>query len=1110
MSVSFRHITRFFLLITFITVSLLVFAQNNNGNKEKKPPIEVKFSKYKSEITVQDMFFNVVKVTNNTVNEITFEPKFNLPDNWKTVIGTGSERFIKLDSSKTKYIPVRVALDKDVPGGRAYVISAELIDENGALITPPAYCYVNVPKIVNWGMSTPSRYIYTNKQFNVKEVRFAINNRGNSDELINLEFNIGKHLEMLGTTEGTMITGITIPPHTDTTLSFLVRYNPVEDDIGSFNSKRLSVKAVNGQEEMTKVIDIWFESAESKYVYEMREDQSPLVVDLGTQNLLSDSRITFYNRISGTILFKKERELKYFYNHNNVLYSKKQGGLGYFAFARVLATYKTRKYGVSVGDVSGGTLTNRIYGRGISGYYDFGNQKVKAAITRHFTLPITGVSATYSRVILPSLNGIVSMSYQQDNFLNIETYAPSIGGSYSFLKGHSIGGHISTASSNINATNTQTLGYAHNLYYNGIMKKLRVNVYSHFTSREYIGVFRGLNSSGVSSQYTINKKSNLSASYVTNWYDPIAYQPDSTVYEAGLQKYDQATVLYGRSFKKDKIYASIGPGFQNVFSGQPPTTGYDPFISTSYQFNGSVLVKGEKRHNSISMSVLLGYTTIRSYEDFGFDIDDPAPYFNSIYRLNARVKDGGFFATYFIGANSIIYQKDYLFSGQQSKIIRINPYYRKSFFDRRLNVSINVSLNYYVTQRQDQTSLYSYLNYDLGKGWSVNSNVSFYTSNRFDEEIGRQSYRGINLNLGIRKRFDLPQPRMKFYTLQVVFFKDLNGNRAKDQNEIGIANMLVDIQLQNDSVNYGKFGYFIQTNLLSDVNGEISYVNMPQGSYKISTTNLEGTGEFTSLLGTDFEVNMDKNTIIYVPYIMSNKVYGRIVLERDPYSSEGNIPVDNIKITASDTMDNSYSTLSDENGKFILYAPQAGIYTIKVNNVFGDNFEIERDQYVVDFNGLKEFHITFLFKEKKRKINFMGDISGFDFGGREAQKPLETQPAKKSISEITSELDKIKGPIDPSRVKFKVQVGVYGKDLTKSTKERIIATGNIEITETEQGFTRFTSGEFEDYNAATEYRRKLIDDGMSSDTTFIIVVGDYNGILITAEEAKELLKKKDE
>jgi len=106
------------------------------------------------------------------------------------------------------------------------------------------------------------------------------------------------------------------------------------------------------------------------------------------------------------------------------------------------------------------------------------------------------------------------------------------------------------------------------------------------------------------------------------------------------------------------------------------------------------------------------------------------------------------------------------------------------------------------------------------------------------------------------------------------------------------------------------------------------------------------------------------------PFVEKNKVFGRIILNRSKLSGLGKVDVSNIRITATDSRGYTFSTLSDRNGEFVIYAPVTDEYVVTVNNIFYENFDLRQNNFRVQFNGYKQFEVNFVFDEKIRRINF--------------------------------------------------------------------------------------------------------------------------------------------
>ncbi len=288
------------------------------------------------------------------------------------------------------------------------------------------------------------------------------------------------------------------------------------------------------------------------------------------------------------------------------------------------------------------------------------------------------------------------------------------------------------------------------------------------------------------------------------------------------------------------------------------------------------------------------------------------------------------------------------------------------------------------------------------------------------------------------------------------------------------------------------------------------------------------------------------------------------MIKRDEFSALGKVSPASLKVTATDSMGNVHSALTDSDGEFLLFAPQAGLYTVRINNVFGEKFRLRQEQFVVDFNGLKEFKVTFVFEEKKRKINFKGDINGFNFAKNkfsvndsatstdqfidtaenalpyldslqkvnqnnvqsvEPSEKLNKEPVQQNSSSPdplleglnSSQIDSLKQeyfndpnvlqrrPIMKEMVFYKVQVGAYNPLSSAQIIETIKnSVAQVETSPTAQGLTRLTVGSFKDINEAQKVVQRLQAQDLPN-KEFILVVGEYFGKYLTADEASALL-----
>jgi len=231
---------------------------------------------------------------------------------------------------------------------------------------------------------------------------------------------------------------------------------------------------------------------------------------------------------------------------------------------------------------------------------------------------------------------------------------------------------------------------------------------------------------------------------------------------------------------------------------------------------------------------------------------------------------------------------------------------------------------------------------------------------------------------GFRKAFDIQQPRLKYYDLTILGFDDQNGNSVKDDNEKPISNVLINIARDPDKNEKQKTG-FSETQMITDPDGEIFYGNIPEGTYDLRITPLSNLEDLYFLDGRNQALKADEDKVHYLPLVESYKVKGKVIIDRDPNSTEGRLNLEGIRITAESDNGYSYSALTTSSGQFVLNLPKANLYIVKIYNVFGERFMLEQGEYEVMFMDNKVINLDFKFVEQRREIRFNEENQLFDF-----------------------------------------------------------------------------------------------------------------------------------
>ena len=222
-----------------------------------------------------------------------------------------------------------------------------------------------------------------------------------------------------------------------------------------------------------------------------------------------------------------------------------------------------------------------------------------------------------------------------------------------------------------------------------------------------------------------------------------------------------------------------------------------------------------------------------------------------------------------------------------------------------------------------------------------------------------------NVEARVIKQFNWKNEENKFHNLEMIFFKDDNGNNIADKNEerlSGIKVMLIPLASKAKSP--------VLTSLVTSDNGIIRYKNLTAGSYRMKYFPIIDLNGYFNFEENETTIELFSNQTLEKGFSKAGKIYGSIVLNRSQFSSFGGLDVSNIRITATNSLGRTYSTLTDRFGNYTIYIPQNQEYTLSINNVFGDKFELKQNNVVIDLRDNNKYEFNFEVNEKKRKINF--------------------------------------------------------------------------------------------------------------------------------------------
>lgn len=987
--------------------------------------LDVEFLKERLDVSSSESFFNILKIKNNADQRVTFNVNLNIPQGWSLM--TEQSRQVVLEPKDSIFIPLRASTAKNVKGEIGYSIIASLTDNKEKAITN-AYSYVTVPKVSLVDFYIPSRILYFDPSTNSATVEFNIANKGNVDELFYFNFNSSEFIEIPGESKNTFLEDILVPYSTDTVLYFDVNLKE-NFNIETSMTHKLNVE-ISTSDTVYKAW-IWLKNLNSSFENSISQEKKLLVVNFKALNLFNITDPFFNYGLRGNLLLKKSRKFSYSYqnlrNDSEFFLEKNKS----------LIEYNDKNLTIKVGDIIEGYEIS-LMGEGTKVKYNLRKGYIEGILTSD----ARGSSLNYGAVGGYSLiKGIGTRLGFATNSSNVRNFQSQVAfGSFNFklFDDHKINltGAYSQSERGID-TVISSSGYRGGILYNTTINRLKISSVTNFGTRSYAGGLNGRIESRTDLDYQLSSVRRLRAKYYKRYYGPAVYIGDSLLPRAFS---DMNRVIVSYSMIKSRALGYFVTAETNIQSTNSSSLiDVNDVFETQNLFLSGGLTLRTLDNKSLNTSLSVGSTrfskfakTLTINEDVVYE--QKPPLIVATYGLGFSSKIWGFYFNFDYGPKFINQQFNYFYNETFPLTLRVYPYIETFLykdivkFSSRLNYINNISIN------STRYNFNNYIDVYFGRGWNLRflNTISYHKSiDKITEQpnVFTTSYYEVD----ILKEFNFNQPRIKFYDLRIFFYKDLNGNRKRDDNEPGIKNVLVNIK-RNEAFDeaakdiYEYNGEFRSNELLSDQDGSIYYENIPIGRYNIAFESLnQERGSFsTEFSSMEYYINDDKT--IYIPFIERNKIFGKVVLNRSKLSNLGKIDVSNIKITATDLEGRQYSTLTDKEGRFVIFVPNVNKYIVSVNNIFYENFELQQNNFEIQLNGYKQFEIAFIFNEKRRRIRFNTE---YEFSQNLDLPGIE-------IVRRTSMTGTVKDATTQSPIKARIQIIDSDNQIVSETNTRVI------------------------------------------------------------------------
>jgi hypothetical protein len=970
------------LLLTFILIGEVL-------SQDTGSPVQLRFIKGDQTHSPDSTIFDIVEIHNFSQERVEGTVSLVLPTNWSAI--SYRAETIALKPNEFYYYPIRISMPEDLIGGFSYVISAQFeIDDQ----VTEEIASITVPRKSDWRIEVDEQQIYFNAISEKEELRFELRNKGNAEEIIKVDYRVGKLIEISDLKEGETHKYYRVPANTDTTIihevSFKEKLSSSEKERynNNFKETMVDLQAKNSLKTMRR--SFWVTKLKSEYdgFGDYHRYVSPLNLETNVYNLMSNIAPRQNLRAYGRVLMPNNQSLDYHVAAIALRFDSTISDLRFNQNLFYRVFYKSENTRVMLNSMLGGNNLMNSFGAGLMVNQKAGARtQVDMIATSDPFRPVNSVSALVNYNVVRNVIARLGVGYYWDNENNHT--APSIQGGSRFTinKIHLFDLDLALSfnefrQSEILNEPRNALGYSWKARYNVSTPTFSVTAFSMNRAQNY---FRNSNNylNNINARYIINETNRLNFIFTSNYFIVDRF-PFRFIKPETWTRNTFGQFLYIRNIT-DRIALNIGPEYNSNYR--------DIFLledfynrSLDYKFYGAFIAPSYRMDDfsSISAPIRVGLAqtiledTLRDFR-IATNLQPALNAGVSYTRLNFRL-----LAFYQRGPRNIADQA-LISSGviPTQESYQVRPYFEKSVLNKKVRLS--GFINYMFLQPSGRELMTWNLTADffLPKGWEVSVSNNSFNNKFISEAQNLVTNRNFNMFMRAKKSFNLQQPRMKHYDLQLVYFNDLNGNGIRELDEPPVPNVFLEITRDlGDSTAKSRDNSFVGQNMVSDIDGIIDFKNIPAGMFKLDHNLLYKDMDLFLADGQTQTILLADDLLREIPLVESYKIKGKLLLIRDANSALGKVDLADIRVTATSEDGLSYFALTDAYGNFSINIPPGKAYNVTVNNVLGDQFEIKRKSRRVEMVNVKTVSIDFTFEEKERGMNIKGEqLFDFDLNG---------------------------------------------------------------------------------------------------------------------------------
>ncbi|MCQ2252435.1 MAG: OmpA family protein [Bacteroidales bacterium] len=948
------------ILFSILTIAAILVLTAVSAYSQKDNEIVSFFVRPQLEVKDNQTVFNVFRVENRTDYTQRVQINFTIPVDW--IMFTDRTYYLNLEPHKDASIPIRIAPAATAKGGVGYALNAALLTMDGENFASK-YCFLTVPIKTSFDIKFSNISYYLDHRYGRVNTALKIKNNGNSNQMLGIKLYCDEHIDFSEVGQQTYQTSLSLPAGKDTTIRAQLRYNDMVENINYFN-KTLIADIAAHDSVITKYAFVRY--LDYKYENYIDDADQPLVVELSALDMLSDV-ISFRLMVMGKLKFTNHRSLSYYYRS----ISAPLKDLPSYKYDEYFVRYQTPKQEIEVGNIRDSYALS-TFGLGA---------KYRQNITPKTYFKIGAIDDIYSKNY--ALSGEVGTSIRRTNLsafylkmISDTSYNPYLdmaGGRASFTS--NIIGNINLYG-HVNQYNQPELsdktGYSVEASLSRQIRNLRAYIHYRSSNPYDASYYRGREALNTIFQLNINKRGYWQAHFNRYKYTPTSIYNN---YSTSLNyHYYSIRLLYNYILSKNSLIY-FGPNYDYGVSNYWGSQKVKELKLTStkaeigYQYSPNLYAL-----KTLSLNMQVGQTNTLQYCD---SLTSQYTGKNPVLKFSAMVQGSrwGAYAMYYSGLYNMSMALSNFYTGTAGKYMYLMPYFRITSANKRFYYEVRFSYLNNIDLKNTRTAIIQEGGADLGNGWSMriinNTNIQAL------QDATGQSYRYTNnyMEFTVRKVFKWSQPGQKYHTLRTVFYRDLNDDRIfNNKTEPGVENVIVGIQNNStiDTSYHFNGEMFGNVDLASNYNGYTIYQNIPEAEYHLTFDPTTDENDNFTIMERKKTINLTNDTVIYVPFVERNIVFGVVKFTKSQRSHLQDIKLDGIKICLTDNSNGRvYYALTDQNGYYEIYAPSANFYTVQIaNNSWSETFELKQDKYIIKFNGYKRFEVNFEFEERKRVIKF--------------------------------------------------------------------------------------------------------------------------------------------